>query len=65
MVWFDLVSVVAGLILVSLIAFEISRKSKYEGLSLFLLSVLLIVVVVWVFFRVMRLYYDLGGWFAC
>ena len=62
MLWVDVVLIVVGVVGLSLIAYELSKTPK-GMLLLLLLSVLFLIVCVWLFFRVRRVFYDIGGWF--
>ena len=65
--WKELLLIVIEAIIVSLILYDIIRKTKdpSDRLSLFLMSILLFIISVHLIINSKRMLYNFGWWFSC
>lgn len=64
--WKELVIILIEVVIVCLILYDIIRKRKEtDGLSLFLMSILLLIIIVHLIINIKRMLYNFGFWFSC
>lgn len=64
--WKELLLMLIEVIIVSLILYDIVRKIREtDRLSLFLMSILLVILCIHLIFNSKRMLYNFGWWFSC
>lgn len=64
--WKELVIILIEVVIVSLILYDIIRKRKEtDRLSVFLMSILLLIIIVHLIINSKRMLYNFGFWFSC
>jgi len=64
--WKELLIILIEVVIVSLILYDIIRKRKEtDRLSLFLMSILLLIIIVHLIINSKRMLYNFGFWFSC
>jgi hypothetical protein len=62
--WKDFLVLLFEMVMVGLILFNISQKTN-DRLSIFLMSVLLLIIVIHLIINIRRMLFNFGFWFSC